>query len=115
MPSHITHARTLRSQMTAAERHLWAVLRRRQRLGRKFRRQPPIGALTVDFACFDPLLVVEVDGPHHDLTHAADTRRDSLLRARGFTVLRFSNEDVLKNREGVVATIEAALRTLGAE
>jgi len=112
MTYNVRRARQLRNNMTEAERHLWSALRRRQRLGCKFRRQAPIGGYIADFACFAPPLVVELDGESHDQTAGHDRTRDRRMRARGFAVLRFQNDDVRANLEGVVAAIDDALRRL---
>lgn len=97
--------------MTDAERHLWRHLRGRQVAGFKFRRQVRLGHFIADFACFDPLLVIEVDGGQH-AENAADTVRTEQLEAGGFRVLRFWNNDVLSNTEGVVETIRTVLQDL---
>ncbi|TVR83814.1 MAG: endonuclease domain-containing protein [Rhodospirillales bacterium] len=100
-------ARRLRRDGTAAERRLWRYLRNRGLDGHKFRRQHPIGGFVADFACVEAKLVVEVDGGQHGGTE--DARRTAALRRHGFTVLRFWNNDVLANTEGVVETIRAHL------
>ena len=103
----IARARALRQQMTPPERWLWQALRA-QRLGVKFRRQHPIGHYVADFACIEARLVIEVDG----WTHAApgsDMRRDAALHAAGWRVLRFWNNEVMDNRDGVLEVIRAAL------
>ena len=79
-------------------------------LGVKFRRQAVIGKYIVDFICFAKKLVVEVDGSQH-MDSADDKARDEWLRAEGFTVLRFWDNDVLENRDGVVEKILEALST----
>jgi very-short-patch-repair endonuclease len=101
-------ARELRRGMTEAEHRLWAMIRRRQVAGCKFRRQCPVGPFVVDFACLEKGLVVEVDGGQH-CDSRSDPRRDAFLRSRGFRVLRFWNHDVLGNIEGVFQVIELAL------
>jgi len=98
--------------MTSSERLLWSSLRRRQCLGCKFRRQVPVATYIVDFACLDPPLVIEVDGESHDLTAPYDARRAAVLRAHGFTVLRFANADIDRNLAGVLAVITARLGAL---
>ncbi len=105
-----SNAKKLRSDSTQAERTLWFHLRRQQ-LGARFRRQVPLGQFIVDFACFDPLLVVEVDGGQH-LESAADRARDAWFRNRGFRVMRFWNHDVLARPELVLAQILAVLEEL---
>src|SRR5262249_11178713 len=78
-----------------------------------FRRQTPIGPYIVDFVCHSAKLVVEVDGGQHfeEAHEKRDARRDAFLRLKGFQVLRFSNHDVLSNREGVWDVIAAAVGT----
>ena len=99
-------ARRLRREMTHSERFLWEALRNR-RQGAKFRRQAPIGPFYADFACHEAALVVEVDGEHHD--PKKDALRDAWLRARGWTVVRYGNPDVLWHLEAVVASIRGYL------
>lgn len=106
-------ARQLRREMTDAERLLWRRLRSKQ-LGYGFRRQVPFGRYIVDFVCFDRRLVIEVDGGHHAEQVAYDTERTQWLESYGFRVLRFWNNDVLREIEGVLQAILAALRTPGA-
>ncbi|WP_329631942.1 endonuclease domain-containing protein [Sphingomonas sp.] len=101
-------ARKLREEATAHERTLWRYLSNSQ-LGHKFSRQIQIGSFFDDFVCRRAKLIVELDGHSHDLSIEADGRRDRFLRSEGFEVLRFSNEDVVGNVEGVVSAITAAL------
>jgi len=102
------NARRLRQNMTDAERALWRLLRQRQIKGLRFRRQVPIDHYIVDFACLEVRLVVEVDGGQHSDSEA-DRKRDSNLHSQGFRVLRFWNNDVLSNPDGVCRTIIDAL------
>jgi very-short-patch-repair endonuclease len=102
-------ARGLRLRMTDAERKLWFALRDRRFAGFKFRRQVPIGRFIVDFVCFEQRLVVEVDGGQH-ADSVADQRRDRWLAANGFRVMRFWNNEVRSNLEGVMAVLAGALR-----
>jgi len=104
-------ARALRKSQTEAERALWRELRRKQLDGAKFRRQEPIGALVADFVCFERGLIVELDGGHHneEAQFSRDSARTAWLESQGFTVLRFWNNDVLGNIEGVMETIKTAL------
>ena len=97
-------ARQLRRSMTDAEQRLWQQLRRKQMVGCRFRRQHPIGPYIADFACIGSRLVIEVDGGQHDGCQAA-AHRDEYLRLRGFEVLRFWNNEVLENMEGVCEVI----------
>jgi very-short-patch-repair endonuclease len=102
-------ARKLRKTMTDAERAMWLFLRQRQVEGRRFRRQVPIDHYIVDFACFEARLIIEVDGGQH-FESESDKTRDAYLAAQGFRVLRFWNNDVLANREGVFQVIAEALK-----
>ena len=104
-----TRARELRNYPTDAERLLWRHLRLRQVGGYKFRRQRPIGPYFVDFVCLEKRVVVEVDGGQHRQQQLYDARRDGWLRAEGFTVLRFWDDDVIKKVENVKQAIWEAL------
>src|SRR5881394_2044309 len=101
--------RKLRTQQTDAERKLWFALRDRRLDGFKFVRQEAIGPFIVDFVCREKDLVVEVDGGQHSES-VQDVRRDAHLACEGYRVLRFWNNDVLTNREGVLLTILDALQ-----
>ena len=108
------NARALRGRMTDAERKLWARLRNRQLAGHKFRRQVPLGKFVADFACYDARLVVELDGGQHAGAQYAglgedDAVRQKWLEDRGFRILRFWNNEVLENMEGVLETIARTL------
>ncbi|MGH6892911.1 MAG: endonuclease domain-containing protein [Dongiaceae bacterium] len=103
------NARTLRKTMTDAERALWRLLRERQIEGMRFRRQVPIDHYIADFTCLEARLIIEVDGGQHSELDA-DRKRDAYLRSQGFRVLRFWNNDVLANREGVFRAITEALK-----
>jgi very-short-patch-repair endonuclease len=98
-------ARQLRKCATAAERFLWNQLRANQLGGFHFRRQHPIGPHFVDFICRKRFLVVEVDGEYHEERLDADFERTRFLEARGYTVLRFSNGEVLDETRAVLDTI----------
>ena len=104
-------ARTLRKNMTDAAQALWRVLRTYKDNGFHFRRQAPMGPYIADFVCHSAKLVIEVDGGQHGLAshQAADDRRTGWLEGQGYRVLRFWNNDVLSNTDGVAALIEAAL------
>jgi primosomal protein N' (replication factor Y) len=94
--------------MTDAERRLWSRLRERQLATWRFRRQHPVPPYVADFACLEAKLIVEVDGGQH-AGSAIDKQRDRRLRSLGWRVLRFWNNDVLANEDGVIETILAAL------
>jgi very-short-patch-repair endonuclease len=103
-------ARDLRQTMTRAETLLWRHLKAHRVDGLGFRRQTPIGPYIVDFACHATRLIVELDGESHDFASRQyrDEGRDAWLKAQGFGVLRFTNDEVLGNLEGVVAVIRDA-------
>src|SRR5262249_32003073 len=102
-------ARTLRRDMTEAERRLWQMLRSRQTEGYRFRRQVPIGGFIADFVCPAARLIVEIDGGQHDPSSEAEATRTRFLEAEGYRVLRFWNNEVLDNLEGVQTVIAYAL------
>ncbi len=99
----IKHAQILRKNMTDAERLLWSRIRAKQ-LGAKFRRQQLIGSYVVDFICFNKKLIIELDGGQH-YENDKDVQRDNFLKARGYRVLRFWNNEVMRNIEGVLEVI----------
>ncbi|MEO8365369.1 MAG: DUF559 domain-containing protein [Pseudoxanthomonas sp.] len=101
-------ARELRRGMTLAERRLWNILRLRRLDGFRFRRQCPIGPYIADFACVEARLVAEVDGGQH-MDCTTDGSRDAFLRRKGFHVLRFWNNELMANLEGVRALIAQRL------
>jgi very-short-patch-repair endonuclease len=104
-------ARQLRHQMTESETRLWRYLRARRLCGEKFRRQQPIGPYVVDFVHFGARLIVEADGGQHNGA-PRDERRDAWLRAQGFKVMRFWNNEIMSNLEGVLAAVMAELAEL---
>jgi very-short-patch-repair endonuclease len=103
-----TRSRRLRSDQTDAEAKLWRHLRSRQLAGCKFVRQEPIGPYICDFVCRERRLVIEVDGSQH-ADSAADKARDAWLASRHYQVLRFWNNDVLTNIDGVLTVIHGAV------
>lgn len=101
----IRFALRLRKQMTKAETLLWKALRRKQCEGMKFRRQVPIGEYIVDFLCVEQYLVIEIDGRIHEKQEYHDARREAFLRRRGYRIVRFRNEDILRNLSAVLDLI----------
>jgi len=104
---YLRKARVLRKNLTDAEQKLWRSLRQLQ-TGVKFRRQFPVVPYIVDFICLEKNLIVEIDGGHHN-ENRKDRVRDDALNAQGFRILRFWNNEVLENIEGVLLTIKSAL------
>src|ERR1700738_955791 len=102
-------SRKLRANQTDAETTLWNHIRNRQISGDKFVRQEPIGRYICDFVCREKLIVIEVDGGQH-AESIRDEVRDRYLRVQGYRVMRFWNNDVLSNIEGVRSVIDGELR-----
>lgn len=102
-------AQQLRNNPTEAEKYLWHILRGK-RMGVKFRRQVVIGRYIVDFVCFEKKLVIEVDGGQHN-QNQKDVQRDGWLKSQGFEVVRFWNNDVLGNLDGVFEILNERLNS----
>ena len=103
-PEALKRAKRLRREMTPQECLLWSRLRNRQLGNHKFRKQQPLGPFIADFVCQEVRLVVEVDGSqHNDSCH--DAGRDRWMQQQGYTVLRFWNNEVNENLEGVLEAI----------
>ena len=103
-------ARQLRREMTPAEKRLWAELRNNRLDGFHFRRQQVIDGYVTDFYCHAAALVVETDGPAHDLQPEYDSERNDLLERRGLLVFRVRNERVMHNLEAVLDEIRRSCR-----
>ena len=104
-------ARRLRREATAVEETLWGRLRNRRLMGAKFRRQHPLGRYIADFYCQEARLVVELDGGVHSRADEKeyDTARQMAIEAIGITVLRFNNNDIEYDLEGVLEKIAEVL------
>jgi very-short-patch-repair endonuclease len=102
-------SRVLRNRATETENRLWYHLKGKQLEGVKFRRQEPIGNYIVDFVAYEKRLVIEIDGGQHaeEDEKEQDRRRDEWLCSQGFRVLRFWNNEVWQNLEGVLEIIRA--------
>lgn len=96
-------AKILRKRPTDTEKVMWRHLRSKQLEGLKFRRQEPIGKYVADFVCYEKRIIVEVDGGQH--CAEKDNNRDRWFEGQGFKVLRFWNNEVLKNMQGVLEVI----------
>ncbi|WP_431854183.1 endonuclease domain-containing protein, partial [Azospirillum sp.] len=107
-PSQTNFAKQLRRDSTDVEKVLWQRLRNAQ-MGAKFRRQEPILGFTVDFVSHDHRLVIELDGGQHAERVDYDQRRTRMLEQAGFRVIRFWNNEVNDNLDGVLETIRARL------
>ena len=106
-------ARRLRRNQTDAEARLWSRLRRNA-LGVSFRRQHPLDPYIVDFVCLEARLIIEADGGQHNEERAEhDARRTAWLREHGYDVLRFWNNDILSNTDGVIEVILGKLTEKG--
>jgi very-short-patch-repair endonuclease len=111
----IKRARYMRANPTDAERKLWYLLKQRRLMDLRWRRQEIIDdRYIVDFICFEHRLIVEVDGSQHS-DNKADEERDHYLKEQGFHVLRFWNNDILSNIEGVGETVLGATKNIGSQ
>jgi very-short-patch-repair endonuclease len=106
-------ARSMRRQPTRAEDVLWGALQKKQVADLKFRRQHPVGRFVLDFYCPSHKLVVEVDGEVHDAQQERDAERTRALEAYGYRVLRFRNDEVLRDLPSVVSRIAACATEQG--
>ena len=106
-----SRAKQLRQTMTRAETLLWRYIKASRIEGAGFRRQVPFRNYIADFVCFSAKLVIELDGESHDFSErqARDAERDAFFVSEGFEVLRFTNEQVNSNLEGVVETVRQTL------
>ncbi|HDS3503999.1 endonuclease domain-containing protein [Enterobacter cloacae] len=105
-------SKQLRKQMTPEEIRLWYLLRGRRFCGYKFRRQMPIGAYIVDFACIKTKLIVELDGGQHQDKEEYDSHRTEFLNTNGWEVVRFWNNEFRVNEEEVLHIILQRLQSL---
>jgi very-short-patch-repair endonuclease len=106
----LNNAKNLRKGMTDAERYLWYRLRRNNFFGLKFKRQVPMSHYIVDFVCFEKNIIIEIDGGQHSEQEVYDACRTQYLESKGFKVLRFWNNEMLGNVNGV---LEVVMRELG--
>ena len=104
----LQRAKELRREMTPAEKLLWQEVRAKK-LGVRFRRQQIIQGFIVDFYCHKSALVIEVDGDIHDLQQEEDTRREKVLSEMGSRIVRFKNDEVVKNLSAVVRQVKELL------
>ena len=104
-------ARNLRKNSTLQEKRLWNILKNRQLKNYKFKRQVPVGNYIVDFLCAEKNLVIEIDGGQHNEPDKIkyDNARTEFLNSKGYKVIRFWNNDIYENINGVVSEIEKYL------
>ncbi|TIP80041.1 MAG: endonuclease domain-containing protein [Mesorhizobium sp.] len=114
-PRNRANAKSMRKAMTDAELKLWNELRAHRLMGLGFRRQFPIAGFIVDFACPDKKLVVEVDGSQHADADAGDEARKKRLERDGWTILRFWNDDVIRDIDNVCQHIVIVAGLAGAD
>ena len=105
----VAAARKLRRSTTDVERKLWHRIRDKQIEGFRFRRQRPVGRFIVDFICLDARLIVELDDGQHAENVAHDKKRSAFLESLGYRVLRFWNNEVIENMDGVLERLREAL------
>jgi len=113
-PKTFDNAKRLRENMTEAEEKLWSVIRMKQLNGLQFRRQHPLNIFIADFYCSKVKLVIEVDGDVHNLKkqEERDEGRDNYMKEKGITVLRFTNDDVIKDIKNVILKIRIETNNL---
>ena len=107
-------ARKLRRNDTEAEKRLWSALRSRQFLGLKFRRQSPVGEFIADFLCEGMRIIVQADGGQH-ADNPADTDRTVRLQAAGYHVIRYWNNDIMSNLEGVLEDLRGRVSAIAGQ
>ena len=105
----LNNAKTLRTNQTEAEQRLWYHLRAHRFMDLKFKRQKPMGRYIVDFVCVERRLIIELDGGQHAEQVVYDQHRDAWLRSQGYTVLRFWNNEVMQQLDGVLEQIRLTL------
>jgi len=103
-------AKALSREMTEAEKKIWPRMRMRHIEGYRFRRQVPLGPFIADFVCHEAKLIVEIDGGQHDPLSEQEVHRTRFLESQGYRLLRFWNNKVPDNTEGVQTVIAQVLR-----
>jgi very-short-patch-repair endonuclease len=103
-------AKALRNAATDAEKRLWSHLKSSQMERIKFRRQEPIEGFIVDFVSYEKRLIIELDGGQHGTSKEKDEQRDHVLASHGFKVLRFWDNDVFQNLQGMLEVIRKHCR-----
>jgi very-short-patch-repair endonuclease len=111
-PKTMHQAGELRKELTPAERKLWAVLKNEQLLGIKFRRQHAIGKYIPDFCAIQEKLIIELDGSQHLEQEEYDKERTQYLESQGYKVIRFWNNQIMNDMNGVILAITFALEEI---
>lgn len=109
MKNNTNKARHLRTNQTDVETKLWFHLRARRFEGFKFRRQVPVDRFIADFLCLDAHLIIELDGGQHGEQQDYDAERTKILNNCGYKILRYWNNEVLENMDGVLEDIRSVL------
>lgn len=101
-------ARNLRKNSTIQEKRLWNLIKNRKFMGLKFKRQCPIGDYIVDFKCVDIKLIIEIDGGQHNEEdiYKSDIERTKYLESLGYVVIRFWNDEIYTNIDGVMEKLK---------
>ncbi len=112
MNKNLSVSRKLRNNQTPQEKILWNILRNRNFCNLKFKRQYPIGKYIVDFICLEKRIIIEVDGGQHNTPEEIeyDNNRSKYLNERKFKVIRFWNNDIDNNIEGVYETLDKYIK-----
>lgn len=107
-------AKTLRKNSTIQEKRLWNILKNHKFHGLKFKRQEPLGEYIVDFICKEAKIIIEIDGGQHNEANnkEKDNIRTQYLESKGYKVVRFWNNEVYENIEGVIKTLEENINPL---
>jgi len=100
-------ARSMRHEMTEAEKILWEYVRNKKLSGLKFKRQYPIGRYVADFFCYEKKLIIEIDGSIHESREEYDKNRDEYLTASGYEILRIKNDEIIDSIETVIEKIKS--------
>ena len=110
--SQIEKSRQLRKNMTSQERKLWNIIRERRFFGYRFRRQFPISSYIVDFVCREKRIIIEIDGGQHNEIQNIeyDNKRTEFLKSEGFQVIRFWNNDVDNNMDGIYERLKEVFK-----
>jgi very-short-patch-repair endonuclease len=108
MDEKFTKARNLRKEQTEQEKIMWSILRNRKFYGLRFKRQVPLGSYIVDFCCNEKKIVIEIDGGQHNEPSniSYDKQRTEFLETEGYKVIRFWNNDVSNNLEGIYQKLQ---------